>query len=85
MTRTKGDVIVEEIKIGDILYEYDYGIGIKSIVKTLPKLNEEGNWVWKNEIVSTGKEINYLVNPEYPHYAPNLYTTPTYTVNTLIE
>lgn len=32
MTYTKGNVIVEKIKIGDIHYEYEYGIGIKSEV-----------------------------------------------------
>lgn len=36
-TLTNGNIIVEDIKIGDIQYEYNYGIGIKSEVITLPK------------------------------------------------
>lgn len=29
MTMTKGNVVIESIKIGDIHYEYDYGCGVK--------------------------------------------------------
>ena len=44
-TYTKGNVIVEDIKVGDIHYEYGYGVGVKSKVLTLPKFNEEhGLW-----------------------------------------
>jgi len=37
-TYTKGNVIVEEIKVGDIHYEYELGVGIKCEVTTLPTL-----------------------------------------------
>ena len=33
-TLTKGNVIVENIKIGDIHYEYEYNLGIKCEVIT---------------------------------------------------
>lgn len=78
MTHTKGNVIVEEIKIGDIHYEYMYGMSIKCLVMTKPKKDRDGNWVWKSKHLKTGEEINYLVNPEYPHYAPNLYDYEAY-------
>lgn len=83
MTYTRGDVIVEEIEIGDIHYEYDY-FGIKVVVLEKPTLDEDGNWVWKSEKINyetgerTGEIINYLVNPKYPHYSVKLYTYEAY-------
>jgi hypothetical protein len=78
MTYTKGDVIVEEIKVGDVLYEFEYGFCIKSIVKTLPTQNEDSLWSWVSENVTTGKTIEYSVHPDYSHYGPNLYNTMSY-------
>lgn len=80
MTHTKGNVIVEEIKVGDIHYEYDMGLGIKCEVLTKPKLNEDGNWTWKSKNVNSEKEIDYLVNPKYSHYSANLYDYEAYNV-----
>ena len=71
--RTNGNIIVNEIKIGDIHFECEYGIAIKSEVVTEPKINSEGNWIWKSKELKTGKIIDYLVNPDYPKYAVNLY------------
>ena len=79
MTHTKGNVIVENINIGDIHYEYDLGCCIKSTVLTKPELNVDGNWAWQSKL-SDGKEITYIVNPEYPHYSTNLYDYEAYTV-----
>ncbi len=84
MTRTKGNVIVEEINIGDIHYEYDMGVGIKSEVISKPTLNEDGNWTWKSKSLTNGREINYMVNPDYPHYSVNLYDYEAYKVNCYI-
>ena len=83
-TYTKGSVIVEEIKVGDIHYEYDYGTGIKCQVTTLPRINESGQYEWESENVRTGKTINYLVDPKYSHYSANLYDYEAYKVNTYI-
>ena len=47
-TRTRGNVIVEDIKIGDVHYEYEYGVGIKCEVITLPELNEDGQYEWES-------------------------------------
>lgn len=77
--RTKGDICVENIKIGDILYEYEYGCEIKTTVQTLPveSKKQKGFWIWKG-ITDNGDIINYGVSEEYPHYAPNLYNYRAY-------
>lgn len=80
MTHTKGNIIVEEIKVGDIHYEYDMGLGIKCEVLTKPTKNKDGNWTWKSKNVNSDKEIDYLVNPKYSHYSSNLYDYEAYKV-----
>ena len=80
-TYTKGNVIVEEIKIGDIHYEYEYGMGIKCEVITLPKRNKDNQLEWTSRNLNTGKEIGYLVDPNYTHYSSNLYDYEAYKVN----
>ena len=64
-THTKGNVIVEEIKVGDIHYEYDYGMGIKCEVITLPSLNESGQYEWQSRNVNTDKIIDYLIEVHF--------------------
>jgi hypothetical protein len=83
-TYTKGNVIVEEIKVGDIHYEYEYGMGIKCEVTTLPTLNETGQYIWESMNLKTGNMIQYLVDPKYSHYSSNLYDYEAYKVNTYI-
>jgi hypothetical protein len=78
ITRTGGDVIVEEIKVGDIHYEFEMGMGIKSQVLTEPTKDENGNWIWKSKNLNSGDEIEYMVNPKYPHYSVKLYTYEAY-------
>lgn len=85
-TRTKGNVIVEEIKIGDIHYEYDLGLGIKCKVITLPKL-KQGMWSWQSKNVNTGVIIDYSiadVNSEHRSFSDQfgvkLYDYEAYTV-----
>lgn len=77
-TRTRGNVIVEDIKIGDIHYEYEGPLCIKSKVIISPFKNEDGNWTWKSKALSTGREINYIVNPNYTHYSSKLYNYEAY-------
>ena len=72
-TRTKGNVIIEDIELGQTLYEFEYGTGIETIVISKPALNSEGQWEWKGENVRTGEIINYLITPGMSHYGPNLY------------
>lgn len=78
MTNTKGNVIVENIKIGDIHYEYDMGLGIKCEVTTLPIRSEDGYWTWESINLTSGGKINYGVREGFTHYAPNLYDFEAY-------
>lgn len=78
LTRTKGNVIVEEIRVGDIHYEFKYGFCIKSEVLTLPEHDGNGYWKWKSKRVNTGEEITYGVREGMSHYAPNLYSYEAY-------
>lgn len=81
-TYTKGNVIVEEIKIGDIHYEYEYGLCCKSKVLTLPEsvVQDDGSlyWTWKSEEIPGGRVIDYGVNSKYSHYSANLYDYEAY-------
>ncbi len=84
MTLTKGNVIIENITVGDIHYEYDYGVGIKVKVITKPIRNDNGYWSWKSEQLSTGKIIDYGVSEQYSHYGPNLYDYEAYKVKIML-
>ena len=77
-TRTKGNVIVEDIKIGDIHYEYEYGLCVKSEVVTPPIQNDDGAWEWVSKMLNSGEAINHLVDPKYSHYSANLYDYEAY-------
>lgn len=76
-THTKGNVIVQNIKVGDTHYEYEYGVGIKLKVLTKPRWIEDG-YEWKSKCIETGKIINYFINPKYSHYSSNLYDYEAY-------
>ena len=81
MTYTKGNIIVEEIEVGDIHYEYQYNLGKKSQVLTKPQINENGNWEWESKNVNSGEKFYYLLNPDCPpHYSLNLYDYQAYEV-----
>lgn len=81
-TRTKGGVDPESLKIGDVLYEYEYGVCVKSIVETLPVLEvtQDGErWSWTSHFASNPtKKINYLISQKYSHYGPNVYDYEAY-------
>ena len=83
-THTRGNVIVEDIKVGDIHFEFEYNYCIKSEVIELPKLDEDGNWVWKSRQITSGKIIDYLVNPKYSHYSGKLYDHEAYSGCTML-
>jgi len=40
---TRGNVVVNNLKVGDIIYEFEHGLMVKSKVKTAPK-ETEGYW-----------------------------------------
>ena len=87
---TKGDVIVNEIKVGDVHYEFQYGCGIKCEVVEKPIRDDEGCWYWKSKIIESAtvnkspfkieddKIQDYGVNEQYSHYGPNLYMSDAY-------
>jgi hypothetical protein len=80
-TRTRGNVIVEDIKIGDIHYEYDYGCYCKVEVMTKPRLNKkDGCITWKSKNLLTGRMVDYGVNPRYANgaYGVKLYDYEAY-------
>ena len=81
MTKTKGNIIIENIKIGDIHYEFDYRFGIKCEVLTLPIRSSDGQWKWKSKNLFTGKEIDYLITEGLEHYGPKLYDYEAYKIN----
>ncbi len=84
-TLTKGNVIVEDIKVGDIHYEYDLGLGIKCEVISLPERSAEGYWTWQSKNLTNGNIIDYGVNENFPsYYAVNLYDYEAYQVNMYI-
>lgn len=84
MTHTRGNIIVENIQVGDIHYEFGYGYGVKLEVLTKPEKNEDGAWTWKSKRVSDESEVNYLVHPEWSHYSAKLYDYIAYTVKEML-
>mgnify|MGYP000051779041 CR=1 FL=1 len=76
-TRTKGNIIIEEIKIGDIHYEFEYGMAVKCVVETLPILNNDC-YEWTSKNLNTDATIKYNININYPHYSVNLYDYEAY-------
>jgi len=81
MTFTQGNIIVENIKIGDIHYEFFYSFGVKSQVLSLPTRTPDGIWHWRALNLTTNKEFDYVVNEKYSHYSVNLYDSIVYDVN----
>lgn len=84
MVRTGGNIVVEEITIGDIHYEFDFNAGLKCQVITIPSRDENKNWTWESKNLKSGKIIHYYVNEDHPHYAPKLYNYEAYQVDTWI-
>ena len=84
ITRTKGNIIVENVKVGDTHYEFSGPYGIECIVETIPTKDDEGNWSWTSRNVNTDKKVNYFVHKDYPHYGPNLYDNKAYNVTEYI-
>ena len=80
-TYTKGSIIIEDIKIGDVHYEYQYGCCIKSTVISLPvpeEMEDGIRWSWESKHNNSDGIIDYVVHSKYSHYGPNLYDYETY-------
>jgi hypothetical protein len=78
LIRTKGNIIVNDIKVGDIHYEFEYGCCAKVKVISLPEFSNDGCADWKSENLLTGRVINYRVCAKHSHYGPNLYDYEAY-------
>jgi hypothetical protein len=70
-TRTRGNVDVRNIKIGDIHFEYSEGYMVKSQVLTTPVLDTQ-EWSWRARNLQSGEIIDYQVCAR-GLYAPNLF------------
>lgn len=82
---TKGNVVVDKIKIGDIHYEYGYNTCIITEVVSLPIRDEDGLWSWESKKSSHPEtKITYSVSEKYPHYGPKIYDYKAYTVKNYI-
>jgi hypothetical protein len=77
-TMTRGNVVIEEIQVGDIHYEYDGPRCCKSEVITKPTLN--GNsYTWQSKNLTSGEIIEYAINTTMPsHYSLKLYDYEAY-------
>ena len=80
---TGGNIIVNNIKVGDKHFEFQYGYGIRLEVLTLPKKKGKG-WAWSSKNLRTGATIEYFVNPAFAPSAPKLYDYEAQKVNTWI-
>ena len=80
---TRGNVIVNDIQVGDVHYEYDYGVGIRVEVISKPVRNDDGYWTWNSED-RNGNVISYGVHEQYSHYGPKLYDYEAYQVNNML-
>ncbi len=63
---------MEDIKLGDRHYEFEYGTYIESVVTKLPERDESGYWTWEST-TERGKIIGYGVRGGHSHYGPKLY------------
>ena len=76
---TKGNVEVQNIKVGDIHFEFCHGSYVEVRVLTLPKRDEIGRWTWSSEHVDTGKLIEYMVSEGFgSQCGANLYDYEAY-------
>lgn len=76
---------VKDLKVGDIIYECEYGTNIEVRVLSTPgrsqateHLDYRTQWSWKAENTQTGEVIDYLLTEGLSHYGPRLYRQPQY-------
>ncbi len=65
-----GKFQIEDLEVGDVIYEYCYGEKIESVVITKPVLNN-GMWKWESREKETGGIIEY--SQRVDHYVLNIY------------
>ena len=72
-TKTNGNIIVENINVGDVHYEHRNGLCVKSVVTSKPTLNDDGFWVWESKNVFSGEILKYNASGTYTEYNPVIY------------
>lgn len=79
------DAEVKDLKIGDLIYECEYGMNIEVRVASVPvgaessdALGKRQQWAWIGENTQTGQRIEYLLTEGLSHYGPRLYRQPQY-------
>lgn len=77
-THTRGNVVVQDIKVGDVHYEYEMGLCIKSTVISQPVRDEEGYWTWQSKHDLSDRIIDYGVREGMSHYSSKLYDHEAY-------
>lgn len=80
MVTTAGNILVQDIRIGDIHYEFHDGFGVKCQVINMPIKDLDNNWTWESKNLKSGRIIHFFVNENHPQFAPKLYDYEAYIV-----
>lgn len=73
-----------KLKIGDIIYECEGGLNIKTRILSVPiegnngELENRRTLKWDAENTENNEPIAYFVTEGYMHYGPRMYTEPQY-------
>lgn len=65
------------LKAGDVFYECHSGYNYMLQVITPPALINQ-QWKWKAINMTTGENVDLLIDPKYRNYGPQLYNSPQY-------
>ena len=73
---------IPSLKIGDIIYECQYGMNLEAEVLSAP-VERDGNegrryWSWTAKNTQTGEIISFGLTEGLSHYGPRLYREPQY-------
>ncbi len=78
-------ITLNELKIGDTLYEYGYGLELITKVITTPistdiEINNKlyKQWSWKSMVQNSNAIVDYVITEGMEHYGPKLYDYPAY-------
>lgn len=87
---TKGNVLVNEIKVNDIHFLYELGFEIIykviSDVQKEPGVGSSNYYSWKAINVGTGAEEEFGIDDRYSGmYGPNIYDYRAYAVNNSLK
>jgi hypothetical protein len=82
--KTRGDVVVNNLKVDDIIYEFEYNLVIVAKVTTTPLRSPDGYWTFDAVNTLNSRVINYAMDENLSHYAPKLYTYMAYSECTQI-